>query len=274
MRLRASLETYMAVARISFRNARQYAVDFLTHFAYFPAELVALFFVYSVVYQQVWAAEGSTSIGGFTLHQLVAYLFVTLMIQKALPQRRMSIQIERDIDLGYLVGYLSRPVDYTGYRFFAELPRSLLYLVMGALTYLAGMLLLGLPAPSPANLALFILLLLAAYTISFLLVFTTSLATFWVGRQWWLRNLISLLTLIAGGGLIPLTFFPPIAQQILALLPFQYCYFVPVSALQGHYDPAQLGQVLLLDAAWLAILWLASRATWRFGLRRYEGAGG
>lgn len=274
MQIRTKLSSYMAVAKISFRNARQYTVDFITHFFYFPAELVALFFIYSLVYWQIWQSEGTTVIGGFNLLQLISYLFITLTIQKTLPQSRMSREIERDIDQGPLVAYLSKPVDYAGYRFFRELPRSLIYLFFGALTYIAGILLFGLIIPNPLNLTLFIPLFLAAYTITFLLVFTLSLLTFWIGRQWWFRNLVNLLTLIAGGGLIPLTFFPTSIQQILSLLPFQYCYFIPVTVLQGFYNPYQLGPVILMDAIWLVILYAMMRLVWSRGRHRYEGAGG
>lgn len=274
MQFRARFNSYLAVARISFRNARQYTVDFLTNFVYFPAELIALFFVYSTVYWQVWVLDGTTTIGGFTLLQLISYLFITLTIQRTLPQYRMSRDIERDIDQGQLIAYLSKPMGYAGYRFFREFPRSLIYLFFGALTYLAGMLLFNLSTPNPFNLLLFIPLYLGAYIITFLLIYTMSLATFWTGRQWWLRNLVTLVTLIAGGGLVPLTFFPTAIQQILTLLPFQYCYFIPVAVLQGFYNPFQLTLIILIDAAWLVILYVMMRLVWRRGRHRYEGAGG
>ena len=274
MRKRARLKTYWAIAAISFRNTREYIVHFATHFVYFPAELLALFFVYSIVYWQTWLLNGSVVIGGFTLLQLISYLFVTVMLQKVLPQHSMSRQIERDIDEGALVTYLGRPLDYMAHTFFVDLPRALLYLCFGSATYMAGVFLIGLPIPLLVNAALFLLLMLAAYSITFLLYFTLALATFWVGRQWWLRNLVTLATLIAGGGLIPLTFFPPTAQFILSLLPFQYCYFIPTTILQGFYEASQLGSIFLLDALWLVILWLLSRVVWRRGRDRYEGAGG
>ncbi|MDO8055488.1 MAG: hypothetical protein Q6361_01375, partial [Candidatus Hermodarchaeota archaeon] len=67
----ARISSYLAVSKISFRNIKQYTVDFLTHFAYFPAQLVALFFIYSIVYTQAWILDGVTTIGGFTFVQLL-----------------------------------------------------------------------------------------------------------------------------------------------------------------------------------------------------------
>ncbi len=274
MRQRARFRTYWAVTSISFRNIREYTVNFLTHFVYFPAELVALFFMYSIVYWQSWLLSSSVVIGGFTLFQLISYLFVSVMLQKVLPQHAMSRQIERDIDDGPLVTYLGKPVDYMGHTFFVDLPRALLFLSFGAVTYVGGVFLLGLPIPLLVNVGLFLPLMLASYSITFLMYFTLALATFWVGRQWWLRQLVALATLIAGGGLIPLTFFPPVAQTILSLLPFQYCYFIPVVVLQGFYEASQLIPIFLLSTVWLVILWGFSRIVWRRGRNRYEGAGG
>lgn len=274
MRQRSALKGYLAVATISFRNTRQYTIDFLTHFIYFPVQLTALYFVYSVVYQQAWLINGVIVIGGFTLAQLISYLYVSIMFQRILPRWRLGTEVERDIDRGPLIGYLTKPIDYAGYRFFSEFPRSLLYFLFGIITYLAGMLLIQIPTPSPFNIGLFVPFFLTAYTISFLLFFTTALLAFWIGHHWWLRSFMSLLMVIAGGGLIPLTFFPPAVQFILNLLPFQYCYYIPAIILQGYYLPEQLPSIAILSVAWLVILWVLARGVWALGRRRYEGAGG
>jgi ABC-2 type transport system permease protein len=274
MELRARLKAYLAVSRISFRNIREYTINFFTNFAYFPAELLALFFVYSVVYIQSWLNTGNTTIGGFTLTQLVSYLFLSILLQQVLPRHQMGVQIERDINKGHLVGYLSKPINYSGYRFFSELPRSLIRLAIGAITYIIGMFLILLPAPSLHNVLLFIPVFFSAYIIAFFFVFTLSLATFWVSRQWWLRNFVNLIMMIAGGALIPLTFFPPALHLLLTLLPFQYIYFVPVIVLQGFYHPSQLIGLLFPSLLWILILWASALIVWNLGRRRYEGAGG
>ncbi len=268
------LKAYLAVSRISFRNVREYTLNFLTNFAYFPAELIALFFVYSIVYVQNWILNGNTTIGGFTLAQLVSYLFLSIMLQRILPRYQMSVQIERDINEGHLIGYLSKPINYSGYRFFSELPRSLIRLAIGAITYIIGIFLLILPVPYLQNILLFIPIFFSAYIIAFLFVFTLSLATFWVNRLWWLRDFVNLIMMIAGGALIPLSFFPPFLQFILTLLPFQYIYFVPVCILQGIYHPAQLFGLLLPSLFWMLILWAIAIFVWNLGRRKYEGARG
>ncbi|MFX1565892.1 MAG: ABC transporter permease [Promethearchaeota archaeon] len=274
MAIRTRLESYLAVTRISLRNTRQYTVDFLTNFAFFPAQMIALGLVYWIVYLQAWLQNGSLVIGGFNYLELISYLFIALIISRALPRWRLSVEIENDIDRGPLVSYLSKPIDYAGFRFFSELPRSLLYIVFGGLTYLITMFFLPLPMPSLYNFLLFIPFFLNAYLVAFLLVFTTSLGTFWINRQWWLRNLLSLLMVIAGGGLIPLSFFPPSLQLAFSLLPFQYCYYIPAIILQGYYLHEQLLPIAILSFIWLLILWLLARFVWNQGRRRYEGPGG
>jgi len=266
--------SYLAVARISLRNSRQYTIDFFTGFAFFPIQIIALSLVYWIVYLQAWLLNGTVAIGGFTYHELISYLFIAIIIARALPRWQLSVEIERDIDMGPLVSYLSKPIDYAGFRFFSELPRVMLYFLFGAITYLVTTFFIPIPLPSLYNLLLFIPFFIVAYLVAFLLVFTVSLGTFWVNRQWWLRNLISLLMIIAGGGLIPLSFFPPTFQLVLSLLPFQYCYYVPAIILQGYYVPTQLLPTLLLSLFWLVILWLFARFVWNQGRRKYEGPGG
>ncbi len=271
---RSRFESYLAVARISFKNFRQYTTDFLTHFAFFPAQIIALALVYWIVYLQAGLLTGTFILGGFTYHELLSYLFIALIIARALPRWRLSVQIEKDIDRGPLVSYLSKPIDYSGFRFFSELPRSILYMIFGSVTYLITMLFIPLPMPTLYNLLLFIPFFIVAYLVAFLLVFTMSLGTFWINRHWWLRNLLSLLMIIAGGGLIPLSFFPPTLQFVFSLLPFQYCYYIPAIILQGYYLPEQMLPITILIIIWLVILWILARIVWSRGRRRYEGPGG
>ena len=271
---RSRFSSYLAVSRISFRNSREYAVDFLTNFAYFPAQMIALGLVYWIMYSQAFLLTGTVAIGGFTYPELISYLFIALIIARALPRWRLSVQIEKDIDRGPLVSYLSKPIDYSGFRFFSELPRSLVYIGFGFLTYFITMLFIPLPMPTLLNALLFIPFFIVAYLVAFFLVFTMSLGTFWVNRQWWLRNLLSLLMIVAGGALIPLSFFPPSLQLFFTLLPFQYCYYIPAIILQGYYLPEQLPFITLLSLCWLLILWVLARVVWSLGRRKYEGPGG
>jgi ABC-type uncharacterized transport system permease subunit len=249
-------------------------VDFLTHFAYFPAQIFALFFIYSIVYVQAWILDGVTIIGSFTFVQLINYLFIAIIMQRALPRWRLSNEIQKDIDRGPLVSYLARPIDYAGFKFFGEFPRSLLFMLFGLLTYLVALFFIPLPVPTFGNLLLFIPFFLIGYMTSFFIVFATSLAAFKMSQIWWVRDLLSLTMTLAGGGLVPLTFFPPLIQTILLLLPFQYCYYTPAIILQGYYAPGDLLPIALISIAWLAILYALVRLLWALGRRGYSGAGG
>ena len=226
------------------------------------------------MYLQAWVIDGTTVIGGFTLGQLVSYLFVTIVFQRILPRFDISVEVEKDIDEGALIGYLTKPIDYTGFRFFREVPRAVLFFSFGILTYFVGILLLNLVTPSILNILLFIPFFILAYAVSFFLFYTTALLTFWIGRHWWLRNFMVLFMIIAGGGLVPLTFFPPAIQFVLALMPFQYCYYIPATILQGYYAVTQLVEISLIGLFWLIVLYVLAKLVWHRGRRQYEGAGG
>ncbi|MDO8057068.1 MAG: ABC-2 family transporter protein, partial [Candidatus Hermodarchaeota archaeon] len=113
-----------------------------------------------------------------------------------------------------------------------------------------------------------------AYMNAFLLVFATSLAAFKMSQIWWVRELLSLTMTLAGGGLIPLTYFPPAIQTLLLLLPFQYCFYTPAIILQGYYTIADLLPITLISLVWLVILYGLVRLLWNLGRRGYSGAGG
>ncbi len=274
MAQRSRLRSYLAVSEISFRNMRQYTIEFLTTFAYFPAQLIALFFVYSIVYFQALILNGVTVIGGFTFPQLISYLFIAIIMYHVIPVYRLSGEVEKDIVRGPLISYLAKPIDYAGFKFFGELPRTLLYLFFGAITYSITLIFIPLPMPSLLNILLFIPFFYLGYLMAFLLIFTMALAAFWVSHQWWLRHLFSLLMAIIGGGLIPLSFYPHTIQLVLSILPFQYLYFVPAIIFQGYYLPELLIPLAVLGVFWLVIVYGLSRLVWYRGRHQYEGAGG
>ena len=79
--------------------------------------------------------------------------------------------------------------------------------------------------------------------------------------------------LVLSGSLAPLDLFPEAIRGLLPWTPFPYLIDVPVQALLGRLSGPDLLRALLVQAAWLLLFVLASRALWRSGLRRYGAVG-
>ncbi len=75
------------------------------------------------------------------------------------------------------------------------------------------------------------------------------------------------------GQMIPLWLFPPVLGAILAFLPFQAIFFVPISIYVGAY-PQSLLWALFTQALWATGVLLFCRYIWRHFQRRVTVQGG
>jgi ABC-2 type transport system permease protein len=95
---------------------------------------------------------------------------------------------------------------------------------------------------------------------------------FWFVETWPISETVGVARMLFGGVLAPLTLLPTVIQQASAVLPFQYMFYPAVSILTGI--AGNPGRVILIQAGYVAGLYLLLRFTWSRGLRRYEGTGG
>jgi ABC-2 type transport system permease protein len=112
----------------------------------------------------------------------------------------------------------------------------------------------------------FVLVLVAGLAIiySFLLVLATL--AFWLVR---LENILVIFGTMYEAGRWPVGIYPPWLQVGLTLVvPVAFAITIPVEALIGRLEPSTMVLAVGLAIAFL----VASRAFWKFGLRRYTGA--
>ena len=81
------------------------------------------------------------------------------------------------------------------------------------------------------------------------------------------------LTRFASGQLVPLWLFPPFLAAIVAVLPFQTIFFVPMSIYIGANEGTFV-QTLLFQLAWFIGLFVAVRLSWAGVQRRLVVQGG
>ena len=83
-----------------------------------------------------------------------------------------------------------------------------------------------------------------------------------------------MLDAVAGGYMLPLTFYPKILGNIFGILPFAYVYFIPVNIFTGQFPVDVAIQKIGLSFFWAISLYLFSSFVWRIGIKRYSSVGG
>ena len=125
--------------------------------------------------------------------------------------------------------------------------------------------------PSMANLLLFILAVIMAFALRFIIQYTIAMVAFWTERAAALENLWMLFFLFLSGYIAPLDVFPENIRNIVMLTPFPYMINFPASILVGL--PVDLTRGFLAIIGWFLIFLGANRFLWRMGLKRYSGMG-
>lgn len=214
--------------------------------------------------------QSTPSIRGLNYPSLITYYTLVILVS-ILVDSHIDETLEKLIERGDIANYLVKPlsllitnlVDEFAWKCF----RLLLYLpfLVTLLLLFRNRLTLDV---SLTTLPFVFLSLLQASLLFFLLRYSLGLLSFFFTEVWGIVNLQAALVMLLSGKLLPLTFFPPVLQQVNQFLPFQYLLAFPVSLLQGQVKPSQIPLGLAIQGFYvLLFLWIQS-LLFKKGLRQ------
>jgi ABC-2 type transport system permease protein len=265
---RSQVAKYAAAARTNARAQIAYVGEAAVRSVF----LVIILFVFMQLWRATYAAEQRTTIGGFTMAQMLWYLALTESVILSRP--RLNRVVDEEIRTGEIAYSLVRPYSYAFFRaasYAAE--RGVLFVVKLVIACALALLYVG-PVPlSPASLGLGLVALLLAAALDFVLAFGISLLAFWVENTSSISLIYDRLVMLLGGMLLPLEVFPEPLATIARALPFASMVYTPARlALGGAGEPA-----LALFAKQLLALVVSGLVVWalyRAALRRVNLNGG
>lgn len=222
-----------------------------------------------VVFGSIYT-ESAPTIRGLNYPSLITY-YVLVVLVSILVDSHIDETLQELIERGDIANYLVKPlsllitnlVDEFAWKCF----RLLLYLPFLVALFLAFRNHLNLDAPL-TTLPLVFLSLLQASLLFFLFRYSLGLLSFFFTEVWGIVNLQAAVVMLLSGKLLPLSFFPPVLQQINRFLPFQYLLAFPVSLLQGQIDSFQILFGLAIQGFYvLLFLWIQA-LLFKKGLRQ------
>jgi viologen exporter family transport system permease protein len=264
-----SVRLYWAFARVGFVNTLAYRLRYYTG--------IVTYFIYVSVYYFIWKAiyEHSTSIEGFDFAHILTYIGVGWII-RSFYFNNIDQDLAYQVMEGRLAMDLIKPVNIqTMYvaRAAGESVFRLALLTVPTAIVLFLVYPLRLPA-SYAHAAVFAI----SVVMSFLIVAAINFAvgTFALRLQsilGLLRAKFFLLELFSGL-LLPMTFFPPAVQKVLAFMPFQYISYIPMLIYLGKLHGRGMVRAIVLQVFWVAVLMAIGDALWRWSTRKVIIQGG
>jgi ABC-2 type transport system permease protein len=249
--------------------------EFFTYRLNFVMWRVRQLFVFLIPYF-IWRSvfSGGGTLYNYDFKSLMTYLFGTTILRSLVMGGRTS-------DLGWMInsGYLSIPLlkPLSIFRFlfirdiadkvynlsfiFFELP--LLYFVFRPPLFLQT---------NFSVIIITLLSILSALTIYFFISLLFGCIAFWSRDVWAPRFLLWVVMEFTTGALFPLDMLSANLEKIILYTPFPYLLYVPLK-LYLNAPPIPISFLLLIQFAWLIILYFLAQYIWQKGLRVYEAEG-
>ncbi|MBD2463873.1 ABC-2 family transporter protein [Oscillatoria sp. FACHB-1407] len=251
--------------------------------------LVSVYYAYMVEYRAellFWVLSGSLPLilmgvwieaaqeGQFGLSPLeFTRYFLAVFLVRQFSVVWVVWEFEREIVEGKLSFRLLQPLDPGWHHFashfaerFARLPFAIILVVLFFLLYPQA-----LWTPSLPSLLLCLVAVFLAFTLRFMMQYTSAMFAFWTERASAIEQFWFLLYLFLSGMVAPLEIFPPLLREIVQWTPFPYMIYFPASILVGL--PVNIGQGILVTLGWIAVFFVLNRWLWRRGLKQYSGMG-
>lgn len=263
---------FLETARVVFSSSSVYRANtFLGVVRKFVKLAVPMF-----VWQALYAASGSGTVQGKSLGDMVVYVLVS-QVCMALMTADFAETVEQRMKTGVIEYNFIRPLP-TRMIFVGESLGSSLYTLMltGIPALLMGAVLFPLLGVSmaPGVLPFFLLSLLLGYLISVLFELLKGMFAFWFVNVFILNWFLDLFYVLLSGAYVPLWLFPDWLRAVASFLPFQAAYFLPVEIFLGDRDAMGCLLALLVQLAWIGVLWTAQEILWRKSVKKLTVLGG
>lgn len=263
---------FLSVFTLELRQVINYRADFWVNFI---GSTGISFIIAYFLWKAVFISLEVTTLNGFTMDDMIFYYLVAPQVLR-IQQGSGIGNISREIYDGSLNKYLLYPIDVFQYKICVYMANTTFYLIQLFLILIGYKLYLGIDQSVSFYFTDFLLFIIAIYFCS-ILYFSMSalseLTAFWADNIWSLGVIIRFLTSFLGGALIPLSFFPEWANEILKFTPFPYLISFPVTILTKGMSLETYFENLLVLGVWILVFILLARFIWHRGKYKYTGVG-
>jgi len=266
------MNPYRCVFRMGMEKALEYRVNFLLSLlsAVFP--VIIQTFLWNYLYGNT-AAE---VLFGYSHDQILVYTLLGTLVSK-LVAAGFEYQVNADIKNGGLNKYIVRPIAYQGYQLCSFLgektPQLFLLLLVAAGLLSFSVTVLGLSLTA-ARVLTFVVSLVLALFLNFFIFYCVALLSFWFVDVNMIFGTVSIVLVVASGGVFPLDIFGERIAMLFRLLPFGYTTQFPVNIINGRLEWGQVGAGFLCQLFWIFFFGTLAVRMWKRGLKRFTAVGG
>ncbi len=223
----------------------------------------------------VWTAlyAHNAAPGNLPLHTIITYSTVALLLGLVLDIDQTRILHDKLHD-GSIATDFMKPISVPLYLFSDGTGEVIFHACLIVPAALLSLLLVHIDVPGPAVLGTFAVSFLLGYFVGFFINFIVNCVAFWTLEISAVQLILTWVTDLLGGGIIPLILFPLALQQVIFVLPFAAMFSTPLLIYVGQIPPERYPAALGLQLLWLVLLVGLASVIWRAGARRVIVQGG
>lgn len=266
------MKKYWSIFKISFQQEFVYRLNFIMWRARNMIQIFLVYFLWSTIF-----SDSTSSFFGYDRAKILTYIFGILIVRAIVLSAR-AIDVTNEIARGDLTNYLLKPINYFRYWLTRDLSSKVLNLSFAIVEFLALYLILKpeiFLQTDPFNLVFFVLSLVFAVFLFFVIVFITSSISFWAPEMSWGAQFFIIFVIIEflSGSLFPIDILPGLLQKILYLTPFPYLIFFPLQVYLGKISDTLVLGGIFATFLWTVVLWFLMSSIWKKGLKVYKAEG-
>jgi len=273
-RMKHFLRTYKPFTRAGVQEMIAYRANFI---CFFIGEIMSAFIMY-FVWKAVFLSSDSESFMGFTMEDMVVYLFIAFLTDY-LTYSDGAFAVGEEIIDGSIAMRMIRPCSFEMCFLFQELGNRLISFAMIFVPLVGGVeiyryAVTGAIRLDPLCFVLYLISTVIAYMISFYFNVCYGFMAFFFKNLWGTTLLKETVVSFLSGGAIPLAFLPSGLAFVLDILPFASLRYTPIMLYMGMYSPAQIAWHLALQLFWLLVMIGVSKLIWRSAVKHLSVQGG
>lgn len=266
------MKKYLSLFRISFEQEFAFRLNFVMWRVRNILQIVLTYFLWSTVFN-----SGESEIFGYTRPQMMTYIFGIILI-RALVFSARSVDVPGEISNGDLTNHLLKPINYFRYWAARDISSKVLNLVFSVMEFVILAMVLKPTLYIQTDwfyITGFVVALIVANYLIFIIRFIVSSITFWVPELAWGGQFLFMviITEFLSGAVFPLDIFPQVWQRMFNYLPFPYLIFFPLKVYLGSMSFVGVLFGIFIGLFWSIVLTLLLSKIWRRGVRLYGAEG-
>ena len=262
-----SAAKYFAILKISAKDMLSFRTDFVLTFVMRILYPLVMVFVWAVVFKTTNVAK----IGTYNFTGMIAYFFIASVIELAVFTD-LPYSMQHDIKHGSITQKISMPIAYIRYILSSSMINNFIWSsIIGIPLLVLITFVFGLHV-SAAHFMMFVFTLAIGVSIAYSLEFIIGCISVYTNDINGILTFEGIMASLFGGALIPITLFPGAIGKAIGLLPFQFMFYLPITAFTGS---AAIGpKVLLIGLVWLVAFIIIGYFIWKNAFKKITSAGG